>query len=71
MDLVMQISSMILTVWWAIIVLLWIIVISYIILILSKINYMMWDVKEKYNLITDFIFRPLVIIKYFINKYNK
>ncbi len=71
MDLVMQIASVILTVWWAIIVLLWVVAMFYIILILSKINYMIWDMKEKYDLFTGFIFRPLEIIKYFINKYNK
>jgi len=67
----MQIASVIITVWWAIIILLWVIAMFYIIWILSKINYMMWDIKEKYNLLTGFIFRPLEMIRYFINKYNK
>jgi len=67
----MQIASVIITVWWAIIILLWVIAMFYIIWILSKINYMIWDIKEKYDLFTSFIFRPLEMIKYFINKHNK
>jgi len=71
MEYVMHIALFILTVWWAVIVLLWIIAMFYIIWILSKINYMLWDIKDKYNLFTWFIFKPLDIIMHFINKNSK
>ena len=71
MQTIVDISLMILTVWWALLVLLWVVAMFYVIWILSKINHIVWDIKEKYDLFTWFIFRPLEIVKHFINKYNK
>ena len=70
MDII-QISQNILIVGGAIIIILWVIAMLYIIMILIKINAILSDVKEKYNLVTGFLFKPFIIIETLISKFVK
>jgi len=70
MDLI-QISQNILIVGGALIIILWVIAMLYIIMILIKINSILSDVKEKYNIVTGFLFKPFVVIETLISKFIK
>lgn len=71
MDIILNISMNIIIIWWALIVILWIIVLSILINILWKINYMISDIKQKYDLIIWTLIKPINTIIYFINKIKK
>ncbi len=70
MDII-QISQNILIVGGALIVVLWVIAMLYIIMILMKINSILSDVKEKYDIVTGFLFKPFVVIETLLSKLIK
>jgi len=71
MDIILAISMNIIIIWWAIITIFSIIALVYIIKILFKVNTILKDLYQKYNLITGLLFKPLNIITHFINKIQK
>ena len=68
MQEILTISQYIITIWWAIIILLLIVICFLLIRILIKLNGIVSDVKEKYNLIMGFLFKPFNIISHLISK---
>ena len=68
MQEILTISQYIITIWWAVIILLLIIICFLLIKLLIKLNNRVSDVKEKYDLMMGFLFKPFNIIKHFITK---
>ena len=68
MQEILTISQYIITIWWAIIILLLIVICFLVIKLLIKLNHRVDDVREKYNLMMWFLFKPFNIIKHLISK---
>lgn len=71
MDLLLEISQNIITIWWAIIIMLLALILIICIKILLKLNSIINDINEKYNTFLYNILKPISKIIYFYNKVNK
>lgn len=71
MEYVLQISTNIIIIGWALIIILWVLICLYILLILTKINSTVKDMQNKYHILVSTIIRPFSIMSTLINKIKK
>ena len=71
MNEILTISKDIIIIWWAIIMILGVIISLLVIKILLKIDFMVKDAKQKYELVTWFMFKPFNVVNHFISKLTK